>query len=82
MDLLHKIKNDLKINASNVLMVIDHKQKVLQMKYREGQVEYCGKRGMSVFGAMIVTWKTNGFECKFIDCVHEKVERIVRHWQE
>ena len=66
---IDKIKNHLKINPSKVLMVIDHKQKVLQMKYREGQVEYYGKKGMSVLGAMIVTWKTKGFEYKFIDCV-------------
>eukprot|EP00957_Ditylum_brightwellii_P007135 542022-Ditylum_brightwellii.AAC.1 len=61
--------NDLKINTSKVLMVIDHKQKVLQIKYREGQVEYYGEKGLSVLGAMIVTWKTNGFKYTFIDCV-------------
>ena len=59
---IDKIKNDLKINPSKVWMVINHKQKVLQMKYREGQMEYYGKKGMGVLGVMIVTWKTNGFE--------------------
>ena len=33
---------------------IDHKQKVLPMIYREGQVEYFGKKGMSLLGAMLV----------------------------
>lgn len=28
------------------------------MKYREGQVEYFGKKGMSLLGCMIVKWIT------------------------
>lgn len=34
----------------HILIVIDHKQNVQNMKYREGQVEYYGKIGMIVLG--------------------------------
>ena len=45
---IDKIKTNLESNMNSVLIVIDHKQKVLQQRYREGQVEYYGKKGMSV----------------------------------
>jgi hypothetical protein len=32
----------------------DHKQKILPMRKQEGQIEYFGKRGMSLLGAMFV----------------------------
>jgi hypothetical protein len=32
----------------------DHKQKILPMRKHEGQIEYFGKRGMSLLGAMFV----------------------------
>ena len=32
----------------------DHKQKVLPMRFREGQMEYFGKRGMYLLGAMLI----------------------------
>ena len=41
-------------------MVLDHKQKVLQMRYREGQVEYFGKKGMSLLGMTEVRCKVDG----------------------
>lgn len=72
---IHEIKNWLKLDRnSKILLVVDHKQKVLPMKYREGQVEYYGKTGMSVLGAMQVRWVNNnestfGFEYKFYDFV-------------
>ena len=37
-----------------IIIVLDHKQKILPMKYREGQVEYYGKKGMSLLGAMLI----------------------------
>ena len=65
--------------------MMDHKQKILQMKYREGQVEYYGKKGMSMLGTMIVQWVTRtikvkedgvevqkevgGFQYKFVDYI-------------
>ena len=30
------------------------------MRYREGQVDYYGKTGMSLFGFMETRWKVNG----------------------
>ena len=37
------------------------------MKFREGQVEYYGKKGMSMLGTMIVQWSSekNGFVYRF-----------------
>jgi hypothetical protein len=32
----------------------DHKQKVLPMHHKEGQIEYFGKRGMSLLGRMLM----------------------------
>lgn len=76
---ISKIKISLKDNNSNfiiktptkVLVVIDHKQKVLQMKYREGQLEYYGKKGMSVLGEMLVYWShdKSGYIHRFEDYV-------------
>ena len=40
------------------LIVVDHKQTKLQMKYREGQVEYFGKKGMSMLRLTIFQWKS------------------------
>lgn len=34
------------------------------MKYREGQVEYYGKNGMSMLGTMIVQWVTKTIKVK------------------
>lgn len=42
------------LTDSKVLLVIDHKQKVMPKKANEGQVEYFGKKGMSLLGAMLV----------------------------
>ena len=50
-----KIKDQLKIDPKSVLIVTDHKQKVLLMKFFEGQVEYFGKKGMSLLGFMILS---------------------------
>jgi hypothetical protein len=61
---IRTIKNNMRVSPSKGLLVIDHKQKVLQMKYREGQVEYYGKKGMSVLGVMIVHWSTE--KCGFV----------------
>lgn len=67
------IYDSMKADPSIVLMLPDHKQKVLQMRYREGQVEYYGKKGMSLLGMMEVRWKVDGddsgFEYSFVDYV-------------
>jgi len=52
---IQAIKNKwLTADTSRMLIVMDHKQKVLPMKYRKGQVEYFGKKGMSLLGLMLV----------------------------
>ena len=42
------------ISETTVGLWIDHKQKILPMIYQEGQLEYFGKKGMSLLGAMLV----------------------------
>ena len=44
------IMNELKNDASFVILVINHKQKIEPMRYRESQVEYHGKKGMILLG--------------------------------
>lgn len=70
-----KIKGVVKTDRSCVLIVMDHKQKILPQKYREGQVEYFGKKGMSLLGFMIVRGyidgEESGYEYNFIDVVVE-----------
>jgi hypothetical protein len=59
---------------------MDHKQKVLPMMFREGQVEYFRKRGMSLLSAMMVQRTTReikgemktGLEYLFIGIVINK----------
>ena len=58
----------------------DHKQKILPMLCREGQIEYFGKRGMSLLGAMLVRRTTitigdaisTGLEYYYYDVVIDK----------
>ena len=54
---ISKIKNDLNNNPSKVIIVMDHKQNILQIKYHEVlfqikyhevQVEYYANKGMIV----------------------------------
>ena len=56
-----------------VYMVLDHKQKVLQMRFCKGQVDYCGKKVMNLLGMMEVRRKVDdkfsGFEYSFVDYV-------------
>ena len=42
---------------NSIINVLDHKQKVLGMNFCEGQVEYFGKKGMSILGPMKVWWE-------------------------
>ena len=70
-----KVKENLKIDQKQILVVMDHKQKILPMKYWEGQVECLGKNGMSVLGFMVVSHDPgdvtdiSGFQFEFIDVV-------------
>lgn len=70
-----KIKEWLKDDPdTRMLLMIDRKQKVLPMKHREDQVEYYGKTGMSILGAMEVQWiqRDNDpwrFQYSFVDYV-------------
>ena len=43
-----------KFSKKYVGLWMDHKQKILPMTHREGQVEYFGKRGMSLLGFMLI----------------------------
>ena len=64
--------HQLKENRKMVLIVMDHKQKVIQMKSLEGQAEYYRKSRVSFLGTMQVLWKvrpdgTSVFEFRFVD---------------
>ena len=48
-----------------VMIVLDHKQKILNMRYREGQVEYFGKKGMSLLGTIIIEGVRNDPNAKW-----------------
>lgn len=68
------------LNSNNALLVFDHKQKVLPRQHREGQVDYFGKRGMSLIGCMLVKRiekemrgeKLFGLEYQYIDCMMQQ----------
>lgn len=70
---IKETKEKMKVDPNTILIVIDHKQKILPLKYREGQAEYFGKKGMSLLGAMIVRWveteDCKGYEYRFSDYV-------------
>ena len=42
------------LDPEEVIVVLDHKQKIISMRNREGQIEYFGKKGMSFCGANII----------------------------
>ena len=67
---INDLKEKLKSDQGLALLVIDHKQKILQKQYREG-LEYYGKKGMSLLGVMLVTWseEKKGFMYRFHDYV-------------
>eukprot|EP00957_Ditylum_brightwellii_P092492 7043134-Ditylum_brightwellii.AAC.1 len=73
---IEQIKTSLKTNQQKVLIFTDHKQKILQMKYHEGQVEYYGKKRKSCLGAMVVQWVKKedhwGYLYKLIDIVFKE----------
>ena len=54
--IMQLIKTDLSI----AYMVPDHKHRVLQIIYCEGQVDYFGKKVISLLGVMWVRWKVDG----------------------
>lgn len=70
---IQKVKEKLKEDQTSILIVIDHKQKILQQKYREAQVDYFGKKGMSLLGAMAVQYvekdDKEGYEYHFLDFI-------------
>ena len=48
------IMNELKNVNSSVILVIDHTQKIESTRYKETQVEYYGKKGMSLLGTTMI----------------------------
>ena len=63
----------MKTYPSIIYMIPDYKQKVFQMRYREGQVHYYGKKGMNLLGILEIGWKVDGnvsgFKYQFVDNV-------------
>ena len=68
---IEKIMQSSKTDPSIIYMVPHHQQKVLQMRYQEGQVDYYGKIGMSLLGFREIRLKVDGdvsgFEYSFVD---------------
>ncbi|MFX8653178.1 hypothetical protein ABTM19_20845, partial [Acinetobacter baumannii] len=46
------------LTDGTAVIIIDFKMKLLPVYYREAMTAWFGKRGMAVFGAMVVTKKT------------------------
>lgn len=72
------LERTLKDEPSKLLIVLDHKQKILPMRYCEDQVDYYGKKEMNMLRAMKVKWDSetiaagnphNGFQYSFTDYV-------------
>lgn len=61
---IEKIKKSLYYDPTRLYIGIDHKQKILQMRFREGQVDYYGRKGMSDLGAMIDQWDERKIKAK------------------
>ena len=63
----------MKTDLSIIYMVPDHKQRVFQMRYRAGRVDYYGKKGIRLLGIIEIKWKVDGgvsgFEYSFVDFV-------------
>ena len=50
-----KLKHETMMFTNTICgLMLDHKQKILPCRYTEGQVEYFGKRGMSLLGFMLI----------------------------
>ena len=62
---INNLENSLKTEHDTIMIVMDHKQIILQMKYWEGQVEYYGKSGMSMLGTMIISWTDDCKQAEF-----------------
>lgn len=79
---IRKVTDDLKGQDMRVLVVIDHKQKILLMKYRDGQVEYFVKRVIPILGSMAVWWVEDSFMYSFILNLYSKdiVDNITSKW--
>ena len=54
--------NELKNDTSSFILVINHKQKIKPMEYRDSQVKYYGKKGMRLLGMMMIRWKIGNNE--------------------
>ena len=60
-----KLKSKVKISRLKKCgLWFDHKQKIIPMGFCEGQIEYFGKRGMSLLGFMLVIRGIKGFDGK------------------
>ncbi len=67
-----KIKKELQ--DDECIVILDHKMKVLPMKFQEGQSDFFGKAGMSYLGNMVLYREQSGIEPKqlkyeFVDVV-------------
>eukprot|EP00957_Ditylum_brightwellii_P208975 15359731-Ditylum_brightwellii.AAC.1 len=52
---IDQIKQHVAQNLTSSLIVMDHEQKILPMKYRKGQIEYYGKK-QDILGKIMFKW--------------------------
>ena len=58
LDIIYKIKNEwMKGYKSKNIIMLDHKKKVLGMKFHGGKVDLFWRNGMIILGSMEVKWK-------------------------
>ena len=74
---------DLKNDPAHALIALDHKQKTLPQKFREGQVEYFGKKGLSLLGCMVLYYDetVQDVQTNFIDMAMSISDQDVRQVQ-
>ena len=70
---IEKNMQSIKTYPSIIYMIPYLKQRVLQMRYCEVQVDYFGETGMTLLGIMEIRWKVDGevsrFEYSFVSYV-------------
>ena len=66
-----RLYKDTIANPSKIVVVIDHKQKILSEVYRESQAAYFSKKGMSLLGTMELhtTFNETNLQIEFCDFI-------------
>ena len=66
-DIINMTKDEwFKVDISRIITVLNHKQKVIRMRFCEGQIECVGKNVMSILGSKELQWEeiSNGSQSR------------------